>query len=124
MSPGLSVPELFHLRSILLGENRKSFTPREREILAGNDARRKSGELAEGARHVLDIQALRAFASANGLPVPIHGLHLPGWDELLGNDLLVRYGWIGAEAGLAFSEWEVRHQREMLEVFKHIRRQP
>ena len=122
----LSTPELWVLRAILGREAEKpkaarSFTPRELEIFAALEERRAAGELEPSAKHLLDLQAFRGFALANGFPAPPSWLHLPEWEELVATDLLSRYGWSGGDAGAPLDDWVPDHQREILEIVGHIR---
>jgi hypothetical protein len=115
-----STPELWVLRAILAREAEKpktarGFTPREVEVFAALDQRRAVGELAMGSKHVLEIQALRAFALANGFPAPPPWLHLPEWDELVAADLLSRYGWSGGDAGAPLDDWVPDFQTDRAE---------
>jgi hypothetical protein len=117
----LSSAELWCIRDVLVAESRTAFPPRLLECIATNDARRAAGELASGARQVLDVGALQHFAAASGFtPVPGY-VNLSDWDQLVAADLLHRYGWTGHDPGRGFDAWEVQHQREMLEVMKQIR---
>ena len=117
----LSSAELWCIRDVLVAESRTAFPPRLLECIATNDARRAAGELASGARQVLDVGALQHFAAASGFtPVPGY-VNLSDWDQLVAADLLHRYGWTGHDSGRGFDAWEVQHQREMLEVMKQIR---
>jgi hypothetical protein len=116
----LSSPELWCIREVLI-KGRTAFPPRLLECIATNDARRATGELEPGARHLLDPATLAFFARCNGFPRTPAWLFLPDYDELVAADLLWRYGWTVSEAGLAFDNWKTEHRCEMLEVMKQIR---
>ena len=85
-----------------------------------NDARRAAGDLEPGARHLLDPATLAFFALSNGFPRTPAWLFLPDYDEMVAADLLWRYGWTASKAGLAFDDWEIEHQREVLDVMKQM----
>src|SRR5215472_1140613 len=122
----MSTPELFALREILIRESSKpkavrTLTSREREIFGALEDRRAAGELENGGKNLVDVEALRHFTRVSGFPSPgRYYLYLPDFDELVAADLLWRYGWSASEAGLAFDDWKTEHRLEMLEIMKQI----